>query len=419
MPNIYSLLSESALPSILSNTSIASNIKQLKFDSMNIFKMFSSNLKNVKKRAGYIYDIFIDSDSNDQQQNREIAEAFKETVGNSLDELDKYLDEQEQTKEEMSFFESTFIEQIINILESILQFQNKLNASYPGASEKIIDFCGNLLIALISIQMPVVGLILKGSGLLDSVKSFLSTENLTKTVDNWKAKVGIVEEKLVKIERYPDLKEKYCKAKQIAEISEITGASPVAVATLGLDIDSLKKINKLVEQEPKEKDSFKKLVDLSEEIPYSKSDIIEVVNVIRDGTSKILRHMPDKRKDLNNLIEPELYGIKENLLATLNPNKSIIEKLECCYKTTKNIFTITSQIQEAVKLTPDREKTVTTFVNLVKDKTKNILPTQFLQDLTSLKTNLKPLSALVQIGNAMKVALGNSSNKAQSVVRER
>ena len=58
----------------------------------------------------------------------------------------------------------------------------------------MIDFCGNLLIALISIQMPIVGLVFKGSGLLDSVKSFLSTENLTKTIDNWKAKLGTVEE---------------------------------------------------------------------------------------------------------------------------------------------------------------------------------------------------------------------------------
>ncbi|WP_375319224.1 hypothetical protein [Candidatus Tisiphia endosymbiont of Oplodontha viridula] len=419
MPNIYSLLSESALSNILSNPSIAATIKQLKLESMNTFKMFSSNLKNVKKRASYIYDIFIDSDSNDQQQNREIAEAFKETVGNSLDELDKYLDEQEHTKEEMLFFESTFVEQIINILESILQFQNKLNASYPGASEKIIDFCGNLLIALISIQMPVVGLILKGSGLLDSVKSFLSTENLTKIVDNWKAKLEIVEEKLVKIEKHSDLKEKYCKAKQISEIAETTGASPVAIATLGLDVDSLNKINKLVRQDPQEKDSFKKLIDLSEKTPYSKSDIIEAVGAIRDDTNKILGHIPNKEKYLKNLIEPELCGIKENLLATLNPNKSVIDKLECCYKATKNIFTITSQIQEAVKLIPDREKIVTSFVNLVKDKTQNILPAHFLQDITSLKTTLKPLSALVQIGNAMKVALGNSSSKAQSVVKER
>lgn len=419
MPNIYSLLAESALPSILSNTSIASIIKQLKFDSMKTLKMFSSNLKRIKKRAGYIYDIFVDSDSNDQQQNREIAEYFKETVGNSLDELDLYLDEQEQVKEEMLFFESTFIEYIINILESILQFQNKLNASYPEASEKIIDFCGNLLIALISIQMLIVGLVLKGSGLLDSVKSFLSTENLTKTVDNWKAKLGVVEEKLVRIEKHPDLKEKYCKAKQIAEIAEITGVSPVAVAELGLDVDSLKKINKSVRQEPKEKEYFKKLVDFSEELPYNKSGIIGVISAIRDGASRILGNMPNKEKYLKNLIEPELCSIKGNLLSTLSPNKTVIEKLDCCYKATENIFTITSQIQEAVKLIPNREKITTAFVNLVKDKTKNIVPTQFLQDLTSLNTTLKPLSKLVQIGNAMKVVLVNSNNKAQSTGREK
>ncbi|WP_342271744.1 hypothetical protein [Candidatus Tisiphia endosymbiont of Parasteatoda lunata] len=115
--------------------------------------------------------------------------------------------------------------------------------------------------------MPVVGLILKGSGLLESVKSFLSTENLTKTVENWQEKLEIVREKRAEIEKSTNLKEKYSKATQIVEIAEIAGVSPVAVAELGLDIDSLKKVNKLVVQDPKEKKSFKKLIDLSEEIP--------------------------------------------------------------------------------------------------------------------------------------------------------
>ncbi|WP_375358493.1 hypothetical protein [Candidatus Tisiphia endosymbiont of Neophilaenus lineatus] len=152
-----------------------------------------------------------------------------------------------------------------------MEFQNKLDNLYPGASKDIVDYLGNLLVGIIAVQMPVVGLILKGSGLLDSVKSFLSIENLTKTVDNWQEKLEIVREKRAEIEKSANLKEKYSKATQIVEIAEIAGVSPVAVAELGLDIDSLKKVNKLVVQDPKEKKSFKKLIDLSEEIPpYSR-----------------------------------------------------------------------------------------------------------------------------------------------------
>ncbi|WP_375332514.1 MULTISPECIES: hypothetical protein [unclassified Candidatus Tisiphia] len=417
MPNIYSFLSKVALPTILSNASIASAIEQLKFDSMKTLKTFPRNLRAIKKRVDYIYNIFLDSE--DQQREREIAESFRETVGNSLDELEKYLDEQQQVKEEILFFEDAFIELIIKVLESILEFQNKLDNLYPGASKDIVDYLGNLLVGIIAVQMPVVGLILKGSGLLDSVKSFLSTENLTKTVENWQEKLEIVREKRTEIEKSTNLKEKYSKATQIVEITEIAGVSPVAVAELGLDIDSFKKINKLVVQDPKEKKSFKKLIDLSEEIPHTKDDIMGGVDLLRKGMTKILGNIPNQGKDLKKSIETELSHIKENLIAALDPNKSILEKLGYCQKAAKNILIIESKIQETVKLIPDREKITTSFANLVKDKTKNILPAYFLKNLTSLRTPLESLSELLQVGNAMKVVLENSSSKNQGVVRKR
>ncbi|WP_417904856.1 hypothetical protein [Candidatus Tisiphia endosymbiont of Micropterix aruncella] len=417
MPNIYSFLSKVALPTILSDASIASAIEQLKFDSMKTLKTFPRNLRAIKKRVDYIYNIFLDSE--DQQREREIAESFKETVGNSLDELEKYIDEQQSVKEEILFFEDAFIELIIKVLESIVEFQNRLDSLYPGASKEIVDYLGNLLIGIIAVQMPVVGLILKGSGLLDSVKSFLSTENLTKTVDNWQEKLEIVREKRAEIEKSTNLKEKYSKATQIVEITEIAGVSPVAVAGLGLDIDSLKKINKLVAQDPKEKKSFKKLIDLSEEIPHTKDGIMGGVDLLRKGMTKILGNIPDQGKELKKSIETELSHIKENLLAVLDPNKSILEKLGYCHKAAKNILIIESKIQETVKLIPDREKITTSFANLVKDKTKNILPAYFLKNLTSLRTPLESLPELLQVGNAMKVVLENSSSKTQGVVRKR
>ncbi|UCM92867.1 MAG: hypothetical protein LF884_00835 [Rickettsia endosymbiont of Cimex lectularius] len=384
---------------------------------MKTLKTFPRNLRAIKKRVDYIYNIFLDSE--DQQREREIAESFRETVGNSLDELEKYIDEQQQVKEEILFFEDAFIELIIKVLESILEFQNKLDNLYPGASKDIVDYLGNLLVGIIAVQMPVAGLILKGSGLLDSVKSFLSTENLTKTVENWQEKLEIVREKRTEIEKSTNLKEKYSKATQIVEITEIAGVSPVAVAELGLDIDSLKKINKLVVQDPKEKKSFKKLIDLSEEIPHTKDDIMGGVDLLRKGMTKILGNIPNQGKDLKKSIETELSHIKENLIAALDPNKSILEKLGYCQKAAKNILIIESKIQETVKLIPDREKITTSFANLVKDKTKNILPAYFLKNLTSLRTPLESLSELLQVGNAMKVVLENSSSKNQGVVRKR
>ncbi|WP_375331911.1 hypothetical protein [Candidatus Tisiphia endosymbiont of Temnostethus pusillus] len=417
MSNIYSFLSKVALPTILSNASIASAIEQLKFDSMKTLKTFPRNLRAIKKRVDYIYKIFLDSE--DQQREQEIAESFRETVGNSLDELEKYIDEQQQVKEEILFFEDAFIELIIKVLESILEFQNRLDNLYPGASKDIVDYLGNLLIGIIAVQMPVVGLILKGSGLLESVKSFLSTENLTKTVENWQEKLEIVREKRAEIEKSTNLKEKYSKATQIVEIAEIAGVSPVAVAELGLDIDSLKKVNKLVVQDPKEKKSFKKLIDLSEEIPHTKDGIMGGVDLLRKGMAKILGNIPNQGKDLKKLIETELSHIKENLIAALDPNKSILEKLGYCQKAAKNILIIESKIQETVKLIPDREKITKSFINLVKDKTKNILPAYFLKNLTSLSTPLKSLPELLQIGNAMKVVLENNSSKTQGVVRKR
>ena len=68
------------------------------------------------------------------------------------------------------------------MLESIKSFQEKVNSLHPKATDKIIDYVGNAVIAAIAIVNPAIGLAVKGSGVLDSVKSFIKTDNDSRAI---------------------------------------------------------------------------------------------------------------------------------------------------------------------------------------------------------------------------------------------
>ncbi|MCC8417672.1 MAG: hypothetical protein LN588_04135 [Rickettsia endosymbiont of Bryobia graminum] len=108
----------------------------------------------------------------DQEHGKAIEELFKNTIGISIDELEKYLQEQEKAQEEFYLFEARFIEYIISIISAIIEFQKRLDSLYPNLSKKIVDYLSDFFVALLATQMPIVAIAIKSSGILDTLKFF-------------------------------------------------------------------------------------------------------------------------------------------------------------------------------------------------------------------------------------------------------
>lgn len=390
-----------------------STLAPLKVDIKKNLKIFSHNIKDLKNKMTYLQNIF--NDLEDQEHSKEIAKIFKETIEISIDEMERYLQEQEKAKEEFYLFEERFIEYIINIISAIITFQKQLDNLYPNLSKIIIDYLSDFLVGLLATQVPIVALAIKGSGILDALKSYISAEGLTNTLNNWKDKLTQVQTKLNEVREDKVLKKQFILVKQVIEISEITGISVISIAELGLHSKSLKQIKGAISQNPKTIKSFEQIVELSKSIPHSKDSIIKTINKLATEINKILENILGVDERIKKTIKNELSNVKDNLIQAATPNKNIMEKLEYCYKAAKSIFNIYNKISETIKSTPNKNKVVENFGNLIKEQTKNIIPSIFLKNLTSLTHRLEPLSKIIKIENMLKIAFENDSKRTRFI----
>lgn len=400
------------LPITLSDSVTVDLINQIKIDAPKILGTFLDNLRILKKKVSYIHDISLEDDTIEQQQAREIVEIFKKTVGKSLEELENYLNKHEQEKKEKILFETAFIDLLIKVLDNMCQFWKMIDNLYPNLSGKLINYISDLLVGLIATQTPVIGLLIKGSGILDLVKSFLKIENLTK----WKNKLVELKDKLSEIEKQPNLGKKYQLAKLIAKIVEETELPALYIAELGLNNESLEKINNLIKKDPKEKDSFVKIVHLFQEMPRSKGMVTKGIDAIKRQLFEVI---PGQLVELKDDVTRGLSSAKDNLFAALSLNTNILERFNYCFKAAKNLMAIEEKIRGASKSVIGGEKIITRCKKIIIDQTKNIIPEGLLRGASTLKSSLEILSDLIKIGSAMRVILTSDKSKTAVMVRER
>jgi hypothetical protein len=414
------LVNLSTMVSEVSDAVTIDSINQLKIDAAKTWEAFFNNLRILKKKIGYIPDILLEENTIAQQEAREIVKILEETVGKSLEELENYLNEQEKEKKDKLLFEGALIDLLIKVLESICQFWQKIDNLYPNLSGILIDYIGNLLIGLIATQMPVIALLISGSGVLDSIKSFLKVENLIKVADNWKSKLAKLEDKLLKMKKQPNLERIYQSAQLVAEISKETRLPTLYIAQLRLDNESLKRIHNLIKQNLKEKEAFIKIVNLSQEIPHSRGAVLETVAAIEKELAKTIEAIPEQGLELKTSVTRELLSAQGHLFASLDPTMSVIEKLNFCYKAAKSLASIPKQLQETCQSMIGGKEVLSSCQKMIMHQTRAIIPEALLKGAATLQSSLGTLSDLVQIvqiSNVMKVLLTKGESKA--IIRKR
>ncbi|BDU60301.1 hypothetical protein FLA4_07110 [Candidatus Rickettsia kotlanii] len=60
----------------------------------------------------------------------------------------------------------------------ILKFQQELDKLYPGASKKIIESLDNILVGIISTQIPMLRIFIQTSGILEKVNNLIDSEKI-------------------------------------------------------------------------------------------------------------------------------------------------------------------------------------------------------------------------------------------------
>ncbi|WCR56827.1 MAG: hypothetical protein PG979_000884 [Rickettsia asembonensis] len=190
-------------------------------------KSLKMNVKDLEDHLFYILQNSLNELSHTENIDIEKIEklfnrAIQESLATLSEALEKAYQEQLKTKD-IFLFDGIIVEKCLNVLEQVLKFQQELDKLYPGASKKIIESLENILVGVISTQIPMLGIFIQTSGILEKVNNLIDSEKLLPKITKLHNDIKEIREEAKSNEKLENM---YEKAKNIAAISEISKEPP-------------------------------------------------------------------------------------------------------------------------------------------------------------------------------------------------
>jgi|GEM_PF-3646763 len=366
-------------------TKLHSFTKSLKINIIDLEDHLFNILRNSLKELSQTENINVEK----------VEELFNKTIKTSLNALSEALEKayQEQLKtKDIFLFDGVIVEKCLNVLEQVLKFQQELEKLYPGASKKIIESLENILVGVISTQMPILGIFIKTSGILEKVNNLIDPEKLLPKVTKLH---NDIKEMRQEIKGNKNLGNIYNKAEQIAEISEISKEPP-------------RKIIEIANKNPNNKASLENVVEAAKSIPKSKEEVEEKISELKSNIENAIPK--DKLESVKNIISSNLNETKTELLKVLNPEASFAEKITSLCKAAEKATKIASDVKKIVGTIPGSKELGNVISLAIKT---NLLPPPVLA-----VAKLAPeVANLVKVGKAVVAILSKAQNLTQQQER--
>ncbi|WP_341793541.1 MULTISPECIES: hypothetical protein [unclassified Rickettsia] len=384
-------------------------LQKLSDRANNVAKATAVNLKEFRKK---MHDILRNSLVEFSETEKiDIEKLFDDTIGKAQDALLETIENtyQGQLKTtDIFLFDGVVAEKILSVLKKILEFEEALDKMYPGASKAIIESLETLLIGVISTQLPLVGTLIKMSGIFDKINNVIDHENLLPKVKKWHKDIQTMQEKIANNEKLGGV---YQKAEQTAEVAEKAEVAPHKVATLNLNKDSLKETSKKVFND-QEKKSINKVVEASESMPKSKKEVEKTISDIKNDLEKIIPADIDKDKLMSakKIISENLTKATVELAKVVNPQTSFAEKVAACCEAANNIKEIAGEITKIAERVPGGKELVSAINSTVKRGVETILP----KKIVALKELAPVIASIAGIGKAIIIKISKAEIPSQS-----
>lgn len=359
-------------------------------------KSLKMNVKDLEDHLFYILQNSLNELSHTENIDIEkIEKLFNRTIQESLATLSEALEKayQEQLKtKDIFLFDGIIVEKCLNVLEQVLKFQQELDKLYPGTSKKIIESLENILVGVISTQIPMLGIFIQTSDILEKVNNLIDSEKLLPKVTNLHNDIKEMRQKTKSNDQIENL---YEQAKKVAAISEISKESP-------------RKIIEIANKNPNNRASLENVAKAAKAIPKSKDEVEEKIAELK---SNIENAIPqdiniDKLNSVKNTISDNLNEAKTELLKVLNPEASFGEKIESLCKAAEKATKIASDIKKIVGVIPGSKELGNVISLAIKT---NLLPPPVLA-----VAKLAPdIANLVNIGKAVVMMLSKTQNLTQ------
>ncbi|BBJ31261.1 hypothetical protein RAS_03700 [Rickettsia asiatica] len=234
-------------------------------------KSLKMNVKDLEDHLFYILQNSLNELSHTENIDIEkIEKLFNRTIQESLTTLSEALEKayQEQLKtKDIFLFDGIIVEKCLNVLEQVLKFQQELDKLYPGASKKIIESLENILVGVISTQIPILGIFLQTSGIFEKINNLIDSEKLLPKITKLHNDIKEIREEAKSNEKLESI---YEKAKKVAAISEISKEPP-------------RKIIEIVNKNPNNKVSLENVAKAAKAIPKSKDEVEEKIAELKSN----------------------------------------------------------------------------------------------------------------------------------------
>ncbi|KJW02866.1 hypothetical protein REIP_0883 [Rickettsia endosymbiont of Ixodes pacificus] len=359
-------------------------------------KSLKMNVKDLEDHLFYIIQNSLNELSHTENIDLEkIEKLFNRTIQESLTTLSEALEKayQEQLKtKDIFLFDGVIVEKCLNVLEQVLKFQQELDKLYPGTSKKIIESLENILVGVISTQIPMLGIFIQTSGILEKVNNFIDSEKLLPKITKLHNDIKEIREETKSNEKLENI---YEKAKKVAAISEISKEPP-------------RKIIEIANKNPNNQASLENVAKAAKAIPKSKDEVEEKIAELKSNIESAIPQdiNIDKLNSVKNTISGNLNEAKTELLKVLNPEASFGEKIESLCKATEKATEIASDIKKIVGVIPGSKELGNVISLTIKT---NLLPPPVLA-----VAKLAPdIANLVNIGKAVVTMLSKTQNLTQ------
>lgn len=353
-------------PSLESMLDISSLIR-------NKIHSLTADIANLRKQIRPISELFITPTK--EPASTAVFQALQETIGKSVSELDKsvseledYLKAQNTIEQEMLLLKDEFLQKIIKIMESILNFQEKLDRLKTDASDKILNYIFYLLVAVMVVYFPIITFILYETNVLEWVKYQFTKENLTDKLASWKEKQEELRAQMKRIETGDNLQEKYQTAEQIKKIANILGCPVLSLVDLKFSLQQFQDLEQVLTTSVRREENlktFRHLIEEVESLPAHKEGIARMIEKLNHGIVEILHKVKKEGSIIKDAIKIDLSEMRDNLFKACTPNKSLYDRL--CHISDaagnlNHIKKILYQIIKGAKLTVDSAAKLTTDV---------------------------------------------------------
>jgi hypothetical protein len=338
-------------------------IESIEAEAQTEVTKFAARLQKMAKHGTKTLEESLNESGIKLQEREKTKEIFKQTILQRAEGIASNLLKYSLGREESVPFNVMLLETVIDILTSVQDFKAKVDQLLPIKCDKIIQYATPALLVVATTYAPALGTILKNTGALEKVASFLKDDNLASTIDTFRDTLG-----------------KFNKDKGLSTInktSELSGYIGIAVTTiskLGLGSKALDIVIDGVSASASLKSFMQEVSSYTEKVfPQSVKGIDTTLQSIKKSTVSAIEKAGASEevvKKAEKQIDKHLVQVKATLKENLNLNVSVFDKIRIQQNAANLMLGCIKDITQTVKINISEPKIANLIIGVVTDTLK-------------------------------------------------